>query len=119
MGQNNAGTTFWGPNDRVFTDNAEVIRAMNEHGPGIILDGSHGTPEGEMQLEPTFTIGTRAFFNNPSKPYAGQVTVLDITELTSEILTDLGGPGQNAYVNWCWGGFCKLVLGNLTQPLEP
>lgn len=103
MGTNKAGTTFWGPDRPVWTDNADVMNAMSQHGPGIIIDGAHGTPTGKIIPQPSFVQDTQRFFG-------GQVQVLDINQLSRSAIQSLGGPGQNAYVNWCWGGFCRKIL---------
>jgi hypothetical protein len=114
MGVNRAGTRFFGPDRIVYTDNVDLINAMDQHGPGIVIDGAHGTPTGEFIPFPKFYEDTAEFFKHSSNPYSGQVSVLDINQLSKSDIQSLGAPGETAYVNWCWGGFCNDVRDALT-----
>jgi hypothetical protein len=116
MGTNKVGTRFWGPDRVVYTGNQDVINAMNQRGSGIIIDGGHGFPTGRFRSDVRFFPDTVRFFNNPFNPYSGQVTVMDMNQLSRVDIQNLGGPGQNAYVNWCWGGFCRKILYALAAP---
>jgi hypothetical protein len=118
MGTNEVGTEFLGPDRVVYTNNEDLINAMDQHGAGTVIDGAHGFPGGGISPESTFCSGTRRFFSNLRNPYAGQVQVMDINKMSSADIQYLGGSGQKAYVNWCWGGNCSKIL-NAIHPEGP
>jgi RHS repeat-associated protein len=108
MGTNQSGATFWGPDRIVYTNNSDLLNAMNQHGPGIVLDGGHGTPTGQFIPKPEFFEGTFDFFKGSG------IQVLDMNKLGTSDLMNLGEAGQNIYVNWCWGAYCTQILDAVT-----
>ena len=109
VGTNQSGATFWGPDRIVYTNNSDLLNAMNQHGPGIVLDGGHGTPTGQFIPQPDFFRQTSDFFNGTG------TQVLDMNKLTPSDLMNLGEAGQNIYVNWCWGAYCTQILDAVAQ----
>ena len=104
MGLNYVGTTFIGADNEV-QGVKHVIQAMKQHGPGLSIAGGHGWIDGSYISDPALYLEDVAHF--------GYTNVVDMNLLLPQDIRILGGPGQRAYLNWCYSAFCTIVLENL------